>query len=202
MSWGWIWRSLERVSVGEGGKGFPCKGFLSEREGKVFHAEGRKTEKVGTNSGKSGTRNLEAEYQKQSREYGRVCKVEDAHRVLRCFWLRVSLDRRDGVLKVLRKPQLCHMILKNTLLQLNYPQWVGDGTTCILNLVQLGQMLIDGNVFGSWSCFDQVNYQCWFCCCSEFIEPWFGCSFLVDWRMLSTNVKMHVYLVMLDFHAQ
>ena len=48
-----------------------------------FPVDGPKTNKkgAGTNSGESGARNQEPrEYQKQSGEYGRVCKIEDSHR--------------------------------------------------------------------------------------------------------------------------
>jgi len=63
------------------------RGFLSERKGKTENRKG-----AGTNSGQFGVRNREdesrilceeplgCEYQKQSGEYGRVCKVEDSHR--------------------------------------------------------------------------------------------------------------------------
>ena len=58
---------LGRKCLEDGFEGV-LRGFLWEREGKVFHVEGWKTETVGTNSGKSGRRNLEAKYEKQSRE--------------------------------------------------------------------------------------------------------------------------------------
>ena len=56
------------------------RGFLSERKGKVNPCRGAE-DGIGTrtNSGKSNTRNLETEYQRQSGECGRVCKFEDSH---------------------------------------------------------------------------------------------------------------------------
>ena len=49
---------------------------------------------AGTTSGKSGTRNLEAENQKQSGECGRVCKTEDSrrHETEKCAWFHCSRD--------------------------------------------------------------------------------------------------------------
>ena len=53
-----------------------------ERKGEVIACRWAEDEKgAGTNSGKSGTRNLEANgYQKQSGEYGRECKADNSHR--------------------------------------------------------------------------------------------------------------------------
>ena len=60
------------------------KGFCQRGRGRSFHVDGPNNRKgAGTNSGESGARNLEAEtseYEKQSGEYGRVCKVEDNHK--------------------------------------------------------------------------------------------------------------------------
>ena len=57
-------------------------GSVGEKRGRSCnHVDGPKTEKAlkPTVEIKSGTRNLEADSQKQSGEYGRVCKVEDSH---------------------------------------------------------------------------------------------------------------------------
>ena len=63
------------------------EGFCRRGRGKTENRKG-----AGTNSGQFGVRNREdesrilceeplgCEYQKQSGEYGRVCKVEDSHR--------------------------------------------------------------------------------------------------------------------------
>ena len=49
--------------------------------GRSFHVDGPKTEKAWEPKVESGVKHLEIEsYQKQSGEYGRVCKVEDSHR--------------------------------------------------------------------------------------------------------------------------
>ena len=75
--------SPARVSVGQEGVSLFVSWCLEpslERKGKVIPCRWSETGKgVGANSGESGMRNLEAEYQKQSGEYGRVCKVEDGH---------------------------------------------------------------------------------------------------------------------------
>ena len=83
-------RNVFRLHLNESSEGFCRAGrglFVSwclepslERKGKVIPCRWSETGKgVGANSGESGMRNLEAEYQKQSGEYGRVCKVEDGH---------------------------------------------------------------------------------------------------------------------------
>ena len=55
--------SSERVFVGEEEEAHSCTGTEDRKGGRVWSEE-------------SGDR----EYQKQSGEYGRVCKVEDSHR--------------------------------------------------------------------------------------------------------------------------
>ena len=75
------------------------EGFCRRGRGRSFHVDGPKTENRGKaresgNSGESGAaRNLQAEsqYERQSGEHGRVCKVEDSYR-----------DKTDGAVHVIK----------------------------------------------------------------------------------------------------